>query len=349
MRHVLIASSPSGWSDEPLGAGVLDAVRNLPERFPSAGLVRLAVRRAEAWDRVADATGSTRVWLACESLQVTGSFKVRGALCGVDEIRRRGSSRVVAASAGNHGAGVAHAAGVLGVSATLVVPETTAEVKLQRMRREGVELVRVAGGYDDAERLAKQLADEAGAPFLSPYDDDWVLAGNGGSLGFELVEGLGRVPDLVVSPVGGGGLATGLAMAMEASGAAGRRVWTAQSEASPAFALSVVGGQVVAELALRGTTLAEGLEGGISARSAARVAARVRGVSVVSEAGIAAAMGRLERDTGLRVEGSGAVAAAVVLAGLPPFLAGGDVVVLLTGRNVDDSVLGLVVGRDGGC
>ena len=345
------------YTPEQLGSGevlpiaALQEARELGKRFPAAGLRPVTLVRTPELDELADSAARPRVWLALENLQVTGSFKVRGALCALASARRAGHDRVVAASAGNHGAGIAHAARMLGMQAKIVVPETTPTRKLQAMRLSGIAIERVSGGYDDAQERALQLAEQHGVPFVSPYDDPLVAAGNGGSLGFEIIAALGHVPERVVVPIGGGGLATGLACAL--SLAAGeeperRRVWTAQSEASPAFALSIQSGQAIESLEVQGSTLAEGLEGGISARSFGRTARVVGGVSVVTEGDIAEAMRKLWQLLGLRVEGSGAAALVPVLqgAGLP---CDGDLVVVLTGRNVDDEVFRRVVADARAC
>jgi threonine dehydratase len=211
----------------------LDAVRYLATRFPAARLREVPLVRASELDLRADPSGRTRVWLALEALQVTGSFKVRGALVSLDANRARG--HFVAASAGNHGAGLAYAANVLGLSATVCVPRTAPHTKRARIEKYGAELVVAPSShYDDAEDLAKQIALARGSIFISPYDDVDVVRGNGSSLGFEIVRALGGVPDRVLVPLGGGGLGTGLswALAAEAHGEGQRAVWGVQSEAS---------------------------------------------------------------------------------------------------------------------
>jgi threonine dehydratase len=282
-----------------------------------------------------------------ESFQVTGSFKARGALYALQALPDDGQRTVVAASAGNHGAGIAHAAGVLGWRAVVVVPEATPQRKLRAVERRHVTVERVTGGYDHAERHARSLALARRWPFLSPYDDDFVAAGNGGSLGFEIVQTLGRVPDRVVVPIGGGGLGTGLAWALAREAGEGpgvrRRVWGAQSEVSPAFALSLEQACAVERLDPEGSTLAEGLEGGISARAFARAAAVLAGVFVVTEAEIAHCMRQLWCELGVRVEGSGAAALVPALLGRMAGEVEGDLVMVLTGRNVDDGVFRRVV------
>ena len=330
-----VVAPPGAQSPRP-PAEALGAVRHLAARFPTARLRQVPVLRANELDLRADPGGQTRVWLALEALQVTGSFKVRGALSALDALRDRG--RVVAASAGNHGAAVAYAASVLGLEATVCVPRTIARAKRERIERYGAELVIAQSDhYDDAEALGKELAVSQGTSFVSAYDDELVVLGNGTSLGFEIVRALGGVPERVVTPFGGGGLATGLAWAMEADSRepGPPTVWGAQSEASCAMAMSLERGAAVERLETGGTTLAEGLEGGISADAFERARAVVAGVVVVTEGQIASAMEYGYEDLGLVLEGSAAAALAPVLSGLPAQVCGGDLVVVLTGRNVD--------------
>jgi threonine dehydratase len=326
----------------------LEEVRYLAQRFPDASLRETAVVRAPELDRSADISGKTRVWLALEALQRTGSFKVRGALVALDRIHKAQGpgARVVAASAGNHGAGVAYAAFVLGLEATIVVPANVPRKKRARMEFEGVKVILAESDrYDDAEAEALALAKETGASFVSAYDDLDVLAGNGGSLGFEIVRAMGGVPDLALTPFGGGGLATGLAHAFAAESdecQTRRCVWGVQSEASAAMALSLEAGAAVERLAPSGATLAEGLEGGISKPAFQRAREAIAGVVVVSEAQIASAMAYASREMGMVLEGSASVVLAPLLGGIPePVLAStlgegeSDLVVVLTGRNVD--------------
>lgn len=317
----------------------LDGVRDIAARFPEALLRRTNVVRAAELDAKADASGATRVWLALESLQITGSFKVRGALVAIAEALSAGKRDVVTVSAGNHGAGIAYAARVLGARATICVPRTAPEAKRAKIAAEGAELVLVdTAFYDDAEAYAKALAATKGLPFLSPYDDVPVVLGNGASLAFDVARALAScgvaAPARVIAPFGGGGLATGLAWAF-AEGDGARRVWGAQSEASCAMAMSIERGAAVERLTSDAATLAEGLEGGIAASAFARARAAVAGVVVVSEAAMAKAMAFAISKLGVVIEGSSAVALVPLLDGLPAELCGGDVVAVLTGRNVD--------------
>jgi threonine dehydratase len=341
-----VVASPRPGSPLPDRA-TLDGVRHLGRRFPEARLREVPLLRAADLDARADASGSTRVWLAVEALQVSGSFKVRGALVALERNRHRG--RVVAASAGNHGAAVAYASAVLGVPVTVFVPRTAPRAKREKIERWGAELVVVESDhYDDAEAQAKEAAAAQGAAFVSPYDDVDVVLGNGVSLGFEIIRSLGGVPEHVLAPFGGGGLATGLAWAMRAeAGSDDRAVWGVQSEASCAMAMSLERGAAIERLETGGTTLAEGLEGGISATGFARAAAVIAGVVVVREERIAAAMVHAHRDMGLVLEGSAATALVPVLDGLPPPMRGGDLVVVLTGRNVDAERLDALAQQQG--
>ena len=306
-------------------AAALEEARSLARRYAHLGVEEVIVRRF-----------GERRWLAIESLQVTGSFKVRGALFALERRRAAGGRAVVAASAGNHGAGVAFAAKHLGIAATVVVPRTAPSAKVARIQAAGAEvLVSQAEGYDEAEREALALAAERGVPFLSPYDDMDVLVGNGASLGFEISRALGRAPGRVYCPIGGGGLATGLACALrhDHGRAAAEAVIPVQSEASCAFARSLERGSAVTELP-PAPTLADGLEGGISEASFARASQLLPQALVCTEDEIVAAMRFGVEELGLVLEGSAAVALAAALGSstLEPVK---DEVILLTGRNVD--------------
>lgn len=337
MRFVS-ARPPAGPADLPDSA-LLSEAATLGTRFPEARLRPCSLARLPE----ADARAHARVWVALESLQVTGSFKVRGALLALARLADRGAKSVVAASAGNHGAGVAYAANVLDLDATVVVPRAAPEAKRARIEGYGARLVvSERTGYDEAEREARELAARSGAPFVSPYDDVAVVAGNGGSLGVEIEAALGRVPAVVVAPFGGGGLATGLACALP-----GAKIVGAQSEASAAFALSLERGSAIEslELAPGEDTLADGLEGGISAPAFARARAVVAGVLVVHEQAIGRAMAFAFRSLGMTIEGAAAAALAPFFeedlpADVRPPSPGDDLVIVLTGRNVDRARLG---------
>jgi threonine dehydratase len=320
----------------------------------SVAVSRVPLLRVDSLSARADAKRRVGVWLALECLQRTGSFKVRGALLAIGKAKERGEKAIVAASAGNHGAGVAYAARECRIEATIVVPSTAPKKKIDNIRSFGARIVQHGDGYDAAEAHAIALAKERGVAFISPYDDIDVIAGNGGSLAWEIVDGLKHaiaqrplVPNIVLAPFGGGGLATGLACGLaHALGNANRRVWGVQAEASPAVAMSLERGSAVTSLPYK-ETVADGLEGGIPERAFARAAGVVAGAIVVSEEQIIEAMRFAFHELGLVVEGSAAAALAPVLAGLPPEVLPadmtGDIVVVLTGRNVDRERLARLV------
>jgi threonine dehydratase len=317
----------------------LDAVRFLDARFPAARLRQVPVVRASELDARADPSGATRVWLALEALQVTGSFKVRGALVSLDANRSRGHA--VTAGTGNHGIAVAYAAAVLGLSATVCVPRSAPRTTRAKIERYGAEVVVAASdGRDDTESLAEATAAARAGAFVLPYDDAGVIAGNGASLGFEIVRALGGVPERVLAPFGRGGLATGLAWALsaETNGAVDCVVWGVKSEspgAAPASSDEAGQGNAGAPLRDDRASLAAGLAAGTEDAQCHRAKAAIAGIVVATEAQIAAAMVHTYRDMGLVVEGSAAAALVPILFGLPKAIRGGDLVVVLSGRNVD--------------
>jgi threonine dehydratase len=296
----------------------LEGVRYLCARFPEARLREVPLVRAADLDARADPGGDTRVWLALEALQVTGSFKVRGALVALDAKRSQGAA--VAASGGNHGLAVAYAARVLGLDATVCVPPKASPSKLAKIERYGAELVVAESDVpEDVESLARDIARSRRSAYIPQCDDLDVVAGNGASLGFEIVRALGGVPRHLLAPYGGG-LATGLSWALRME---------ARDRPTPA------------------SPLVWGV-GGESSFAAAEVCppGGVAGMLVVTDEQIASAMAHAYSDMGLVVEGS-AAAALAPLFGLPEAVRGGDLVVVLTGRNVDAERLDAVLRRVG--
>jgi threonine dehydratase len=152
------------------------------------------------------------VLLKLENLQVSGSFKARGALNAVLATADAGAEGVVAASGGNHGLGVAYAAGRAGLSATIVVPDTVPEEKARRLDAAGAQVVRHGHEYAEAQDHAEALAVERGEPFIHPFADPRVVAGQG-TVGLEILQD--SEPDVILVAVGGGGLISGIAVAVE--------------------------------------------------------------------------------------------------------------------------------------
>jgi len=288
---------------------------------------------------LSEATGAD-VWLKLECFQATGSFKLRGglnALLALDEAsRQRG---VLTASAGNHGLGVARAAALTGIRATVVVAETASPAKVELLRAAGCELVLYGADYDAAEAHAIDLAETRGAAFISAYDHPTVVAG-GGTLALEILETLPDA-DVLVVPGGGGGLISGVALAAKALRPT-IQVIGVQSTASPALQAAFrAGRQVTVPIT---DSLADGLAGNLVAGSITveLVCRYVDDVVLVEEAEIAAAMRLVLEHEHCLVEGAAAVTVAALRRGL--FAAAGRrVVLLLTGRNVAPSVLRTVL------
>lgn len=256
--------------------------------------------------------------LKLESLQQTGAYKVRGALSALSAAVARGDCRpVVAASAGNHSAGLAWAARALGLTAVAVVPVHAPENKVERTRRLGARVLRFGDTYEAAERRARQLAHRNGWRFLHAFDDPDIIAGQA-TVGLEL---RAAEPDVVVVPVGGGGLAAGVALAFAETRTRviGVRVREAERMAS------IADGVRVRQLGIRTRALLQRhLDGWVE----------------VSEAEVRRAMRRLYRDEGWIAEGAGAVA----VAGLERVEACHRVAVV-TGGNVDAALFRAVVGE----
>jgi threonine dehydratase len=275
-----------------------------------------------------------QVYLKLENLQRIGSFKLRGACLRLDAMspdeRARG---VVTASAGNHGQGVAIAATRLGMTARVIVPTSTPSVKKRAIAAYGAELIEEGVNYDAAELAARIMAHETGAIFVSAFEDEHVIRGNGGSLGDEL---RAQLPELaqVICPVGGGGMIAGLADALCPLGV---RVLGAQPETNCAMFDSLAAGRALTSYAGE-ETLAEGCEGAVGERTYAIAARHGVSVGLCSEEGIRAAMAWLFRQHGVVAEPSGAVGiAAWQERAFSP--APGPTVLVVSGGNVEPDLL----------
>ena len=272
------------------------------------------------------------VWLKLESLQVTGSFKIRGALFRLsrlsEEEKRAG---IATCSAGNHGKAVAYAARSLGLVPTITVPSSVDESKYRAMVALGAEVVRSEfPGYDDTEQWAIDQAARTGKVWISAFDDEAIMAGNGGTLALEILE---DVPDArgFVLPVGGGGMSGGLAFAVKEK-VSGSTIVGCNHELSPALALSLERGRAVTRLPAV-ETAAGGIEGGIGRKTFEILRSRVDRVALVSEREIFDAVRwMLEKHQHL-IEPSAAAAVAACLTGKAGRF-DGPVVVVISGRNV---------------
>lgn len=279
------------------------------------------------------------VWLKLECLQRTGSFKVRGAAARLAAIVDKrepaaGRARVIAASAGNHGLGVALAAQSFGIDATILVSGQTPEVKRLGIAALGAVVEVVGATYDEAEAEARRRA--AADPdllFVSAFDDDYVMAGNGGLLAREM---LAQLPDVevVVVPVGGGGLAGGIGVEVVPRGI---RILGVSPEVNCAMRRSLDEGHAYTTYH-GGPTLAEGLEGAVSERTFRMARDYFPDIALVSEIAIRKAIVYAYRQLGILCEASAAPALAALLE-QPEVVRGRRVVVLITGGNIEPDLL----------
>lgn len=281
------------------------------------------------------AAGGPETWLKLECWQPTGSFKVRGALHNMATLGAAARGRgVVAASAGNHALGVAFAGSALGgFETTVYVPETAPRAKIDKLRSFAV-AVEVGGlTYDDAHDRAMEHVRRTGATYVHAFDDPRTAAGQG-TAALEIADALPSAGTVVV-PVGGGGLITGMAVALSAR-LPHVRIVAVQPEASPALRDSYAEGRALVEY-VAGPTLADGLAGGIG-RLVWEHRDLIDEVVTVSEAEIEAAIVALATHDQVIAEGSGAAAVAAIAAGRVPG-DGRPVVAMITGGNLDISVL----------
>ena len=316
---------------------------------PDRGAVEAARQRLRdaiyetpcAYSQTLSELTGTRCHVKLENLQMTGSFKERGAanlLLQLDaEERRRG---VAAASAGNHGLAVAFHAARLGIPATIVMPTGAPLIKVTSARRHGAEVILHGDNYDEAYERAQAVAAERGAVFVHPFDDPRVVAGQG-TLGLELLEQVERL-DAVVVPVGGGGLIAGVALAIK-SQRPDVRVIGVQSAAVPAMQRALSARDRVRLPA--GATIADGIAvRQVGALTYGLTARLVDDVVSVDEEELANAVLLLLEIEKTVVEGAGAAPLAALL-NRPLGLAGGHVVLVLSGGNIDVTMLARIIER----
>ncbi|MFI6392118.1 threonine/serine dehydratase [Nonomuraea sp. NPDC050547] len=273
-------------------------------------------------------------WVKPESLQRVGSFKIRGAYNAA--VSLAGAQGVVAHSSGNHGQALAYAAKLLGVPCVVVVPEGTPRVKAEAIVGHGAELVVVPP--EQRVSAAEKVAAERGMTMVPPYDHPAVIAGQG-TIGLEIVADLPDV-EVVLVPVSGGGLASGIASAVKALRPDAKVVGVEPELAADARE-SLRAGRVVSwEPSRTFRTIADGLRADLSELTLAHLRERLDDIVTVSEDEIRAAMGHLARTARLVAEPSGATATAAYLAGRAP---AGRTVIVLSGGNVDPELFRSVI------
>lgn len=282
------------------------------------------------------------IYLKTENLQVTGSFKIRGSYFKIsqlsDEEKKRG---VIACSAGNHAQGVALAATKNHIKSLICLPDGAPISKVEATKRYGAEVCMVKGVYDDAYNKALALKEEKGYTFIHPFDDLDVIAGQG-TIGLEILDQLPDV-DAVVVPIGGGGLISGVAYAIKQVNPS-CKVYGVQASGAPSMKNAVNDGKI--ETLDKVQTIADGIAVKTPGEHTFELVQNyVDGIYTVSDDEIALAILTLMEQQKLVSEGAGAVPVAAVMNGKIPDIEGKKVCCLVSGGNIDVTILSRVIER----
>lgn len=283
----------------------------------------------------------SEIWLKTENLQITGSFKVRGAYYRMSQLSDEEKAKgVIACSAGNHAQGVALAAAKNGIKSIICLPDGAPISKVEATKSYGAQVCLVKGVYDDAYAEALRQRDEHGYTFIHPFDDEDVIAGQG-TIGLELIE---QLPDLdaVIVPIGGGGLISGIAFALKSLNPK-IKVYGVQAAGAPSMYKSVQDGGIQRLDSV--STIADGIavkEPGVNTFDI--VSKYVDDIVTVSDDEISAAILALMEQQKLVSEGAGAVPVAAAMFNKVP-VKGKKVVCLVSGGNIDVTILSRVIKR----
>ncbi|MEE0248885.1 threonine ammonia-lyase [Peptacetobacter hiranonis] len=291
--------------------------------------------------KLSEKTGA-HVYYKCENLQKTGSFKVRGACNKIANLTEEEKARgVIAASAGNHAQGVALGAKLTGIKATIAMPATAPLAKVSATKGYGAEVVLNGTVYDDAYAKAVEVQKETGATFLHPFNDKYVIAGQG-TLALEFFEQLDNKVDTVLCPIGGGGIVAGVAVVAKALNP-NCKVIGVQTANIPSMKESFQNGEVTS--AFNAPTIADGIAvktpGDLTFDIIKEL---VDDVVVVEEDEIAQAILFMMESQKIVSEGAGAVSTAALLSGKYKPEAGENVVCVVSGGNVDVNTLYRIIG-----
>ena len=285
---------------------------------------------------------SADVFLKTENLQVTGSFKVRGSYFKISQLSDEEKSKgVIACSAGNHAQGVALAATKNGIKSTICLPDGAPISKVEATKRYGANVCLVKGVYDDAYNKAIELRDKEGYTCIHPFNDPDVIAGQG-TIGLEILRQLPDV-DVVVVPIGGGGLISGVAYTIKQLKPS-CKVYGVQAQGAPSMEHSVTDGKIETLNAVN--TIADGIAvktpGDLTFELCQKY---VDGIVTVSDDEIALAILTLLEQQKLIAEGAGAVPVAAVMNGKIPEIDGKKVCCVVSGGNIDVTILSRVIER----
>ena len=281
------------------------------------------------------------MYLKTENLQLTGSFKLRGAYYKISQLsEEQRKAGIIACSAGNHAQGVALAASRMGIKAIVCMPDGAPISKVEATKALGAEVCLVKGAYDDAYAHACRLQEETGMTFIHPFNDDEVIAGQG-TIGLEILDQLADV-DAVICPIGGGGLISGVAFAIKELNP-DVKVYGVQAENAPSMAESIRQGEAITLPSVQ--TFADGIAvkhpGDVTFDMVRKY---VDEVVTVSEDEIAAAILALREKQKLVAEGAGAVSVAAAMFGKLP-IQGKNVCCIVSGGNIDVNILSRVITR----
>ena len=286
-------------------------------------------------------SGISEIYLKTENLQVTGSFKLRGAYYKISQLtEEQKKAGIIACSAGNHAQGVALAATKMGAKSVICMPDGAPISKVEATKALGADVVLVPGAYDDAYAHACKLCEETGATMIHPFDDVEVIAGQG-TIGLEILE---QLPDVeaVIVPVGGGGLVAGVAYAIKQLNP-NVKVYGVQAERAPSMAKSREAGEAITLPKV--STFADGIAvkhpGDITFAMNQQY---VDAVVTVTEDEIATAILALIEKQKLIAEGAGAVSVAAAMFGKLP-IEGKKTVCVVSGGNIDVNILSRVITR----
>ena len=284
---------------------------------------------------------AAEVYLKPENLQVTGSFKVRGAYYRISQLTEAEREKgVIACSAGNHAQGVALAATKAGIKSLICLPDGAPISKVEATKAYGADVCLVPGVYDDAYNKALQLRDEKGYTFIHPFDDENVIAGQG-TIGLEILDDLPDV-DAVVVPIGGGGLISGVAFAIKQLNPK-IKVYGVQAAGAPSMFNSIHDNKI--ERLESVATLADGIAVKEPGKNTFELCKKyVDEIVTVSEDEISGAILALIEQQKLIAEGAGAVSVAAVMFNKIP-VEGKKVVCVVSGGNIDVTILNRVIRR----
>ena len=281
------------------------------------------------------------LYIKTENLQVTGSFKVRGAYYKIsqlsDEEKKKG---VIACSAGNHAQGVALAAAKNGIKAKICIPDGAPISKVEATKSYGAEVCLVKGVYDDAYEKAVSLVEETGATFIHPFDDEMVIAGQG-SIGLEIIEQLPKV-DAVIVPIGGGGLISGVGFALKSLDP-DIKIYGVQAEGAASMVKSIKDDEIETLEVVH--TIADGIAVKTPGVNTFEICRKyVDDIVTVSDDEISTAILELIEREKMIAEGAGATSVAAAMFNKLP-IKGKNVVCLVSGGNIDVTILSRVINR----